>query len=121
MAVALVLGSVLVVLTRPAEAATIDTDAWYQLVNRHSGKVLDVSGASTADGGDVIQWTRNTSAATSSGGSSTPAGATTGSKHATPARSHTSRAPRTARTWSSRQTATAPLSSGRWPTPAAAT
>ncbi|MET9730449.1 RICIN domain-containing protein [Streptomyces sp. NPDC006458] len=28
----------------------------YRLVNRHSGKVLDVSGASTADGAEVIQW-----------------------------------------------------------------
>jgi galactan endo-1,6-beta-galactosidase len=28
-------------------------------VNRNSGKVLDVSGRSTADGGNVIQWTDN--------------------------------------------------------------
>ncbi len=31
----------------------------YRIVNRNSGKVLDVSGGSTADGGDVIQWTNN--------------------------------------------------------------
>lgn len=29
----------------------------YELVNRNSGKALDVNGGSTADGGDVIQWT----------------------------------------------------------------
>jgi hypothetical protein len=31
--------------------------ATYQLVNRNSGKLMDVSGSSTSDGGDVIQWT----------------------------------------------------------------
>lgn len=30
--------------------------AWYRLVNRHSGKVLDVSGPSTADGANIHQW-----------------------------------------------------------------
>ncbi|SFL33232.1 Ricin-type beta-trefoil lectin domain-like [Streptomyces pini] len=34
----------------PAEAATVDTNTWYALVNRNSGKALDVSGASSADG-----------------------------------------------------------------------
>ncbi|MGY1455565.1 hypothetical protein [Streptomyces sp. SS8] len=34
----------------PAEAATVDTDTWYALVDRNSGKAVDVSGASTADG-----------------------------------------------------------------------
>ena len=29
----------------------------YRLVNRNSGKVLDVNGASTADGAKIIQWT----------------------------------------------------------------
>jgi hypothetical protein len=37
----------------------IDTSAYYEIVNRNSGKRLDVSQASTADGGDVIQWTDN--------------------------------------------------------------
>jgi hypothetical protein len=41
-----------------AQAATVDTDAWYVLVNRGSGKVLDVSGVSTADGARIHQWTR---------------------------------------------------------------
>ncbi|MBE1875837.1 RICIN domain-containing protein [Myceligenerans sp. TRM 65318] len=41
-----------------AQAATIDTAASYVLVSRHSGKVIDVSGASSADGASVIQWTR---------------------------------------------------------------
>ena len=39
-----------------ARAATVDTAAWYALVNHNSGKALDVSGASTADGAKVIQW-----------------------------------------------------------------
>nr|WP_214661082.1 RICIN domain-containing protein [Streptomyces polyasparticus] len=42
-----------------AEAATVDTNAWYVLVNRNSGKALDVSGPSTADGARIHQWTRH--------------------------------------------------------------
>ncbi|MFJ3307202.1 RICIN domain-containing protein [Streptomyces sp. NPDC086549] len=42
-----------------AQAATVETNAWYVLVNRGSGKALDVSGASTADGAAVQQWTRH--------------------------------------------------------------
>ncbi|WIX93333.1 non-reducing end alpha-L-arabinofuranosidase family hydrolase [Amycolatopsis sp. DG1A-15b] len=42
-----------------AWAATVDTNAWYVLVNRNSGKVLDVSGASTADGAVIHQWSRH--------------------------------------------------------------
>ncbi|MGP3958884.1 RICIN domain-containing protein [Nonomuraea sp. 3N208] len=34
----------------PATAATIDTNASYVLVNRHSGKAMDVYNRSTADG-----------------------------------------------------------------------
>ncbi|MFE5078927.1 non-reducing end alpha-L-arabinofuranosidase family hydrolase [Streptomyces mirabilis] len=41
-----------------ARAASVDTSASYVLVNRGSGKVLDVSGASTADGAGLTQWTR---------------------------------------------------------------
>ncbi|MFG2167194.1 endo-1,4-beta-xylanase [Micromonospora chersina] len=37
----------------------VDTTAWYVLVNRNSGKALDVYGASTADGARITQWTRN--------------------------------------------------------------
>ncbi|MDY7088519.1 MAG: RICIN domain-containing protein [Actinomycetota bacterium] len=47
------------VATTPAEAAVIDTNASYVLVNRHSGKVLDVAGTSTADGAAIQQWSRN--------------------------------------------------------------
>ena len=35
--------------TSAASAATVDTNAWYVLVNRNSGKAIDVAGASTAD------------------------------------------------------------------------
>ncbi|MFF4519583.1 non-reducing end alpha-L-arabinofuranosidase family hydrolase [Streptomyces mirabilis] len=45
-----------------ARAATVDTSASYVLVNRGSGKVLDVVGASTADGAGLTQWTRTDSA-----------------------------------------------------------
>ncbi|WP_245898955.1 non-reducing end alpha-L-arabinofuranosidase family hydrolase [Nonomuraea indica] len=45
--------------TRPAHAATVDTNAWYVLVNRNSGKALDVYNLSTADGGRITQWARN--------------------------------------------------------------
>jgi len=44
-----------------ASAATVDTGAWYVLVNRNSGKALDVNGASTTDGAGIIQWGRSDS------------------------------------------------------------
>ncbi|TMR97877.1 glycoside hydrolase [Nonomuraea basaltis] len=48
-----------VFLTPQASAATVDTNAWYVLVNRNSGKALDVYNSSTADGGRITQWARN--------------------------------------------------------------
>ena len=48
-----------VLLTPQASAATVDTDAWYVLVNRNSGKALDVYGLATGDGARITQWTRN--------------------------------------------------------------
>ena len=54
-----VVGGLLTVAPAPASAATVDTTAWYVLVNRNSGKALDVNGASTADGANLIQWTRS--------------------------------------------------------------
>jgi hypothetical protein len=45
--------------TQAANAATVDTNAWYVLVNRNSGKALDVYNLSTADGGRITQWARN--------------------------------------------------------------
>ncbi|RKT75049.1 ricin-type beta-trefoil lectin protein [Saccharothrix variisporea] len=45
--------------TGAASAATVDTTAWYVLVNRNSGKAMDVSGASTADGAAVQQYSRH--------------------------------------------------------------
>ena len=44
---------------QPAGAATVDTNAWYVLVNRNSGKALDVYNLATADGARITQWTRN--------------------------------------------------------------
>ncbi|MFC9691245.1 non-reducing end alpha-L-arabinofuranosidase family hydrolase [Kribbella sp. NPDC056951] len=59
LATALIAGLLAVVGTSPAQAATVDPNAWYVLVNRASGKALDISGASTADGAGVQQWARH--------------------------------------------------------------
>src|SRR5207247_3827669 len=56
---ALVVGGGIFAVTGIATAATVDTTAWYVLLNRNSGKALDVNGASTADGAQLIQWTRS--------------------------------------------------------------
>ena len=42
-----------------ASAATVDTAAWYLLVNRNSGKAVDVYNLATNDGARIAQWTRN--------------------------------------------------------------
>ncbi|MFE9365433.1 non-reducing end alpha-L-arabinofuranosidase family hydrolase [Streptomyces sp. NPDC006978] len=44
---------------QPAAAATVDPNASYVLVNRNSGKALDVYNLATEDGARVTQWTRN--------------------------------------------------------------
>jgi hypothetical protein len=49
----------MVVVAPSASAATIDTNASYVLVNRNSGKALDVYNLSTADGARITQWSRN--------------------------------------------------------------
>src|SRR4051812_5727787 len=47
-------GGVLAVVTASAaSAATVDTSAWYTLINRNSGKALDVCGSATAHGAGV--------------------------------------------------------------------
>jgi hypothetical protein len=42
-----------------AQAATVDVNTWYVLVNRNSGKALDVYNLATDDGARITQWTRN--------------------------------------------------------------
>ncbi|QFZ21737.1 family 43 glycosylhydrolase [Saccharothrix syringae] len=42
-----------------ATAAVVDTNASYVLVNRNSGKALDVYDLSTAENAPIAQWTRN--------------------------------------------------------------
>jgi endo-1,4-beta-xylanase len=37
----------------------VDTNAWYVLVNRNSGKVIDVYNLVTTDGARITQWSRN--------------------------------------------------------------
>ncbi|MCC9712191.1 RICIN domain-containing protein [Streptomyces sp. MNU76] len=44
---------------QPASAATVDPNASYVLVNRNSGKALDVYNMATGDGARITQWTRN--------------------------------------------------------------
>ncbi len=41
-----------------AWAATVDTGAWYVLINRNSGKALDLFNLATNDGARIAQWTR---------------------------------------------------------------
>ncbi|TDD61038.1 alpha-L-arabinofuranosidase [Kribbella antibiotica] len=55
----LVAGLVAAVSAIPAHAATVDPNAWYVLVNRASGKAVDISGAGTADGAAAQQWARH--------------------------------------------------------------
>jgi hypothetical protein len=51
-------GAVAVTATQ-ASAATVDTSASYVLVNRNSGKALDVYNLATTDGARITQWARN--------------------------------------------------------------
>ncbi|NEB06326.1 non-reducing end alpha-L-arabinofuranosidase family hydrolase [Streptomyces sp. SID13726] len=44
---------------QPADAATVDPGASYVLVNRNSGKALDVYNMATTDGARITQWARN--------------------------------------------------------------
>ncbi|RIW44044.1 glycosyl hydrolase, partial [Micromonospora endophytica] len=57
-AATLAAGGLAVVTATPAAAATVDTNAWYVLVNRNSGKALDVYNLATNDGARITQWTR---------------------------------------------------------------
>ncbi|MBG0561317.1 non-reducing end alpha-L-arabinofuranosidase family hydrolase [Actinoplanes aureus] len=59
-AVILLAGAGVVAVTASAaSAATIDTSASYVLVNRNSGKALDVYNLATSDGARITQWSRN--------------------------------------------------------------
>jgi hypothetical protein len=44
---------------RSADAATIVQGTWYNLVNVNSGKAMEVTGASTADGATITQYSSN--------------------------------------------------------------
>ncbi|MFI5843098.1 non-reducing end alpha-L-arabinofuranosidase family hydrolase [Catenuloplanes sp. NPDC051500] len=58
--VAMAAGAGIVTVTASqASAATIDTTASYVLVNRNSGKALDVYNLATTDGARITQWARN--------------------------------------------------------------
>ncbi|MCS7475556.1 family 43 glycosylhydrolase [Umezawaea endophytica] len=56
---AALLGGITSALPPAASAAVVDTNASYVLVNRHSGKALDVYDLATGDGARIAQYTRN--------------------------------------------------------------
>nr|WP_026207954.1 RICIN domain-containing protein [Catelliglobosispora koreensis] len=56
---AFVSGGAIMALSAPAQAVTINPSAWYVIVSRHSGKVVDLYNLSTADGAPIVQWARN--------------------------------------------------------------
>jgi hypothetical protein len=58
-AAAVVGGGIIAVTTSSASAATVNTSAWYTIVNRNSGKLIDICSASTADGACVQQYQAN--------------------------------------------------------------
>ena len=49
-------GGVAVAASTPASAQTVDPAAWYQLISVHSGKAIDVEGASASAGARVLQY-----------------------------------------------------------------
>jgi hypothetical protein len=59
MVTALVGTGVAVLNMTTASAATVDTSASYVLVNRNSGKAVDVYNFATNDGARITQWTRS--------------------------------------------------------------
>ncbi|MBB5866779.1 hypothetical protein F4553_000158 [Allocatelliglobosispora scoriae] len=52
-------GAMVALTATSASAATVDPSAWYVLVNRNSGKALDVYNLATNDGARITQWSRN--------------------------------------------------------------
>lgn len=46
--------TVAAVLARRAEAVTINTNAWYVIVSRHSGKAIDLYNFATNDGAPTL-------------------------------------------------------------------
>lgn len=54
-----VTGALAVVAAPAADAATVDTSASYVLLNRNSGKAVDVYNLATTDGARITQWSRN--------------------------------------------------------------
>ncbi|GAA4601260.1 hypothetical protein BJY16_003824 [Actinoplanes octamycinicus] len=52
-------GGAVAITASQASAATINTSASYVLVNRNSGKALDVYNLATTDGAKIVQWARN--------------------------------------------------------------
>ncbi|KGM08901.1 non-reducing end alpha-L-arabinofuranosidase family hydrolase [Cellulomonas bogoriensis] len=58
-ATAVASGALTLTVAPAASAATVDTNASYVLINRGSGKALDVYNLATSDGARIAQWTRN--------------------------------------------------------------
>ncbi|GAB3805210.1 non-reducing end alpha-L-arabinofuranosidase family hydrolase [Micromonospora zhanjiangensis] len=55
----LISGAAAAIGSAPAAAATVDPNAWYVLINRNSGKAMDLYNLATNDGARIAQWTRN--------------------------------------------------------------
>ncbi|THV34703.1 family 43 glycosylhydrolase [Glycomyces buryatensis] len=62
LAAAVIASAGLAFLTPSTSHAAIDSGANYVLTSRHSGLVLDINGASTAENAGLIQWNRNDAA-----------------------------------------------------------
>jgi Glycosyl hydrolase family 62/Ricin-type beta-trefoil lectin domain-like len=58
-AVVAIASTTLLFSAQSASAATVDTTGWYVLLNRNSGKAMDVADSSTSDGAQIQQWTRH--------------------------------------------------------------
>jgi arabinan endo-1,5-alpha-L-arabinosidase len=59
---AAIIATGLALLAPSASYAAIDTNADYVLTSRHSGLVLDIDGASTAENAGLVQWNRTDAA-----------------------------------------------------------
>jgi hypothetical protein len=62
LSVALSMSVMFVMMATTSVAATVDPAAWYVLVNRHSGKAMDLYNWATTDGARIAQWTRTDAA-----------------------------------------------------------
>ncbi|MCH7231299.1 RICIN domain-containing protein [Glycomyces sp. L485] len=58
LAVAALVAAAMFIFNPFGASAQVDTDAWYIIESRSSGLVLDIEGASTQTGAELVQWNR---------------------------------------------------------------